>query len=183
MVKISRNSGIEINIGNKESKIIVNTSSGIIYSQTLPIGSDTMNESIMQYVKHKYKLRIGNLTAEEIKKELGSALLPETGRTMEIRARQVFNDELETIYITDEDIYHALDNAVREITASVLEAVKSIPKETVASIINEGINLNGNTAGLKHIDKYLMNATGISLKPPVPSSRNVRHRYSNNFPA
>lgn len=156
------NKGINIIIDDKETTVVVKGHPDFDYSRTVPKGGDTMKMAVVQHLEQKYKLRVGNLTAQEIIRELGSAIPYETLRSMKIRARLVSRNESEVKNISDKDVFEAINGIVAEISEAVMTAVRSMPADLLKEISREGISLSG-SAVLKNMGEHLVNITGVPL--------------------
>jgi rod shape-determining protein MreB len=122
-----------------------------------------MDESIIQYIKRKYNMLIGERTAEQVKIELGSADTLDEPRTMEIKGRNLIEGIPKTIVVTDEEIREALSDSVMTIINAVRVALERTPPELSADIVDRGIVLTGGGALLKKLDVRLMKDTGLPV--------------------
>jgi rod shape-determining protein MreB len=122
-----------------------------------------MDEAIIQYIKKKYNLLIGERTAEQIKIELGSAWPLEEPLSMEVRGRSLIEGVPRTITITDDEIREALADTVSTIVNAVRVALERTPPELAADIIDHGIVLAGGGALLKGLDRRLMQETSVPV--------------------
>jgi rod shape-determining protein MreB len=152
-----------VDIGGGTTDIAVISLSGIVYSRAVRVAGNELDESIIQYIKRKYNLLIGERTAEQIKIELGSAFPLETPLSMEVRGRNLIEGVPKTITITDEEVREALADAVNTIVNAVRVALERTPPELSADIVDRGIVLTGGGALLKNLDKRLMNETGVPV--------------------
>ena len=152
-----------VDIGGGTTDIAVISLAGIVYSRSVRIASNEMDESIIQYVKRKYNLLIGERTAEQIKIEIGSAYPLEDRMTMEIKGRHLIEGVPKTITITDEEIREALAETVNVIVDAVRVALERTPPELSADIVDRGIVLTGGGSMLKNLDKRLREETGLPL--------------------
>jgi MreB/Mbl protein len=158
-------SGIEfsVSIGSEETKIVLAGPSGIIHSRVLPVAGNTMDEAIAQYLRLKYKLRVGAKTAGVLKSELGTATPSDTQRTLEVRGRGLIDDSLETVLVTNRDVHEALAETVGTIVNAVTAALKSIPAEVSAAVAARGISLKGGKHLPENIEQALTKATGVTV--------------------
>ncbi len=152
-----------IDIGGGTTEIAVISLGGIVVSKSVRVAGDAMDAAISQYIKSKYRLMIGERTAEEIKIRIGSAdKLPEE-TSMTIKGRDLVAGLPRTIDITSEEIREAL----REPIASIVDAVKSMlertPPELASDICDTGITLAGGAAQLRGIDTLLTSETGLPV--------------------
>lgn len=152
-----------VDIGGGTTDIAVISLSGIVYSRSLRVAGNEMDEAITQYIKRKYNLLIGERTAESIKIELGSAFPLDEPLSREVRGRNLIEGIPKTIRVTDEEIREALADAVASIVNAVRVALEKTPPELAADIIERGMVLTGGGALLKSLDKRLMIETGLPV--------------------
>lgn len=161
-----------VDIGGGTTDIAVISLSGIVYSRSLRVAGNEMDEGITQYIKRKYNLLIGERTAESIKIELGSAFPLDEPLTREVRGRDLIEGVPKTITVTDEEIREALADKVASIVDAVRVALEKTPPELAADIMERGMVLSGGGALLKKLDRRLMIETGlpVSIAPDPLSS-------------
>src|ERR1700759_4036931 len=152
-----------VDIGGGTTDTAVISLSGIVYSRAVRVAGNELDESIIQYIKRKYNLLIGERTAESIKIELGSAWPMEEPMQMEIKGRNLIEGVPRTITITDEEVREALADPISTIVNAVRVALERTPPELSADIVDRGIVLTGGGALLKNLDKRLMNETGVPV--------------------
>jgi rod shape-determining protein MreB len=152
-----------VDIGGGTTDIAVISLSGIVYSRSLRVAGNEMEEAIIQYIRRKHNLLIGERTAESIKIELGSAFPLNEPLSREVRGRNLIEGIPKTITVTDEEIREALADSVVAIVNAVREALEKTPPELSADIIERGMVLTGGGALLKNIDKRLMIETGLPV--------------------
>lgn len=152
-----------VDIGGGTTDIAVISLSGLVYSSSIRIAGNEMDEAITQYIKRKYNLLIGERTAESIKIELGSAFPLDEPLTREVRGRNLIEGIPKTINITDEEIREALSDSVVAIIDGVRLALEKTPPELSADIVERGIVLTGGGALLKNLDKRLSIETGLPV--------------------
>jgi rod shape-determining protein MreB and related proteins len=152
-----------VDIGGGTTDIAVISLSGIVYSRSVRIAGNEMDESISQYIKRKHNLLIGERTAETIKIQLGSAGPLERPLTMEIKGRNLIEGVPKTITVTDEEIREALTDSVGIIINAIKVALERTPPELSADIMDRGIVLTGGGALLKRFDKRLALETGLPV--------------------
>jgi len=131
-----------------------------------------MDESIIQYIKRKHNLLIGERTAERVKITIGSAAPLDEKLTMEIKGRDLIEGIPKTITITDEEVREALSDTIDTIVNAVRVALERTPPELSADIVDKGIVVTGGGALLKNLDLRLKNETGLSVllaKDPLSS--------------
>ena len=149
-----------VDIGGGTTDIAVISLAGIVVSNSLRIAGDEMNEAIIQYIKRKLHLLIGEQTAERIKIELGSAIVEDEEREMEIRGRDMTGLP-RTAVITNHMIAEALEDTVNSIVNAVRTTLERTPPELASDIAERGIVLAGGGSLLRNLDKKIEQETGI----------------------
>jgi rod shape-determining protein MreB len=152
-----------VDIGGGTTDIAVISLSGIVYSRSVRMAGNQMDEAIMNYLKRKYNLLIGERTAEQIKLEIGSAYPLEKPLTMEIKGRNLIEGVPKTITIDDSEIREALSECISTIMNAVRVALERTPPELSADISDRGIVLTGGGALLKNLDKRIREETGLPV--------------------
>ena len=152
-----------VDIGGGTTDIAVISLAGIVYSRTIRVAGNEFDESIMEYIKRKYNLFIGEYSAEQIKIKLGSAYPLDTPLRMEVRGRGLLEGLPKTITITDEEVREALADSVKAIMNAIRVALERIPPELSADIYDCGIVLTGGGALLRNLDKRLSLETGVPV--------------------
>src|SRR5256886_9975648 len=152
-----------VDIGGGTTAHAVISLSGIVYSRAVRVAGNELDEAIIQYIKRKYNLLIGERTAEAIKIELGSAFPLDEELSFEVRGRNLIEGIPKTITITDEEIREALADSVSTIINAVRVALERTPPELSADIVERGIGLTGGGALLKNLDKRLSIETGLPV--------------------
>jgi len=152
-----------VDIGGGTTDIAVISLSGIVYSSSIRVAGNEMDEAITQYIKRKYSLLIGEPTAESIKIELGSAYPLDRHLSREVRGRNLIAGIPKTIIVTDEEIREALADSILSIVDAVRVALEKTPPELSADIFERGIVLTGGGALIKNLGKRLMIETGLPV--------------------
>ncbi|HEY3119875.1 MAG TPA: rod shape-determining protein [Vicinamibacteria bacterium] len=152
-----------VDIGGGTTDIAVISLAGIVYSKSVRVAGNEMDESIIQYIKKKYNLLIGERTAEQIKLELGSAFPLDEPITMEIKGRDLIEGIPKTLTVTDAEIREALAEPISIIVNAVRVALERTPPELSADIVDRGIVLTGGGSLLKNLDKLLREETGLPV--------------------
>ena len=152
-----------IDIGGGTTDVAVISMAGIVYSRTVRVAGNEMDEAIVQYIKRKYNLLIGERTSEEIKINLGSAFPLDEELTMEIKGRDLVEGIPKTLVISDEEIREALAETVSVIIDAAKVALEQTPPELAADIVDKGIVLTGGGSLLKNLDKRLREETGLPV--------------------
>lgn len=153
-----------IDIGGGTTEVAVISLGGIVVSKSVRIAGDEMDNAIVQHIKRKYNLMIGERTAEDIKIKIGSAdILPEE-KTMVIKGRDLVAGLPRTIEITSEEIREALAEPVSVIVESVKNTLEKTPPELAADIVDAGITMAGGGSQLKGLDSLLRTETGLPVR-------------------
>ena len=152
-----------VDVGGGTTDIAVISLSGIVYSSSLRVAGNEMDEAITHYIKRKYNLLIGERTAESIKIELGSAFPLEKHLSLEVRGRSLIEGIPKTITVTDEEIREALADSIMAIVDAVRVALEKTPPELSADIFERGMVLTGGGALIKNLDKRLSIETGLPV--------------------
>ncbi|SEH30929.1 MULTISPECIES: rod shape-determining protein [unclassified Selenomonas] len=153
-----------VDIGGGTTEIAVISLGGIVTSRSIRVGGDEMDTSIVQYIKRMYNLMIGERTAEDIKIEIGTAIVtPETDRTMDIRGRDLVSGLPKTLTIQAKEIREALNEPIYKIIDAVKSTLEKTPPELAADVMDHGIMMTGGGALLTNLDKLLSNETGMPV--------------------
>jgi rod shape-determining protein MreB len=152
-----------VDIGGGTTEIAVISLSGIVFSRSVRVAGNEMDEAIMHYLKRKYNLLIGERTAEQIKIEIGSGYPLEKPMTMEIKGRNLIEGVPKTVTITDAEVREALSECVSTIINAIRVALERTPPELSADISDRGIVLTGGVALLKNLDKRISEETGLPV--------------------
>jgi len=153
-----------INIGGGTTEIAVIFSGNIIAARSLQVAGNKFDEDIINYIKKKYNLLIGKRTAENIKKEIGSAHFYKNEGTMEIKGRNLINGLPEHNIISALEVREALYESFTSIIRAVKSTLKNTPSELLADIKLEGIILTGGSAFLKGINRLFSEEIGVPVK-------------------
>jgi len=152
-----------VDIGGGTTDIAVISLAGIVYSKSVRVAGNEMDESVIQYIKKRYNLLIGERTAEQIKQEIGSAYPLDEPLTMEIKGRDLIEGIPKTLTVTDTEIREALAEPISLIVDAVRVALERTPPELSADIVDRGIVLTGGGSLLKNLDKLLREETGLPV--------------------
>ncbi|MBI3447845.1 MAG: rod shape-determining protein [Acidobacteria bacterium] len=152
-----------IDIGGGTTDVAVISMAGIVYSRTVRVAGNEMDDAIIQYIKRKHNLLIGERTAEEIKIKIGSAYPLDEELSLEIKGRDLVDGIPKTILITDSEIRESLAETVNAIVDAARVALEQTPPELSADIVDRGIVLTGGGALLKNLDKKLREETGLPV--------------------
>ena len=152
-----------IDIGGGTTEVALISLSGIVYSRSVRVAGDELDEAIIQYVKRAYNLMIGERTAEDIKIKIGSAYPLEREATMEVKGRDLVAGLPKTLTITSQEIREALLEPISTIVDSVRVALERCPPELSADLVDRGLVLAGGGALLRGLDKLLTEETGLPV--------------------
>ena len=152
-----------VDIGGGTTDVAVISLSGIVYSRSVRVAGNEIDEAIIQYLKRKYNLLIGERTAEQIKMQIGSAYPLDKPLTMEIKGRNLIEGVPKTITVDDSEIREAIGECVATILNAVRVALERTPPELSADISDRGIVLTGGGALLKNLDKRIREETGLPV--------------------
>ena len=154
-----------VDIGGGTTEVAVLSLGGIVYSRSVRVGGDKMNEAIIAYIRRNHNLLVGEGSSERIKEEIGSACPPEEGegRTMEIKGRDLMNGVPKELMITERQIAESLAEPVSAIIEAVKSALEHTEPELAADIVDKGIVLTGGGALLTNMDFVLRYATGLPV--------------------
>ena len=167
-----------LDIGGGTTEIAVLSLSGVVYSHSVRTAGDTMDEAIVNYVKRKYNLLIGERTGENVKIEIGTAK-PTRPRTAQVTGRDLLTGLPTTIEITNAEVYDAIFDSVRTIGEIVQVALENTPPELVADLLDHGLIMAGGGALLHGLDTLLREETGMPVtvaeEPLLSVVHGVKH--------
>jgi rod shape-determining protein MreB len=152
-----------VDIGGGTTDIAVISLDGIVFNHSIRIAGNEMDEAIIQYLKKKYNLLIGERSGELVKMQIGSAYPLDEPLTMEIKGRDLREGIPRTIVIDDQEIRESLEDVVAAIVNAVRVALEKTPPELSADIIDRGIILTGGGALLKNLDKRIREETQLPV--------------------
>ena len=152
-----------VDIGGGTTDVAVISLSGIVYSRSVRIAGNEMDDAIMSYLKRKYNLLIGERTAEQIKIQIGSAYPLDRPVTMEIKGRNLIEGVPKTVTVGDDEIRDALSDCVATILNAIRVALERTPPELSADISDRGIVLTGGGALIKNLDMRIREETGLPV--------------------
>jgi rod shape-determining protein MreB len=144
-----------VDIGGGTTEVAVLSMSGVVASRSLRVAGDEMDEAIIQYLRAKYNLLIGQGVAEQVKMQIGSAFPLPTEKTMEVRGRNLVSGLPETILISSVEIREALAGSVQVIVDTIRDALDEIPPEVISDLMDVGICLTGGGALLQNLSERL----------------------------
>ncbi len=152
-----------VDIGGGTTEVAVISLAGIVYSQSVRVGGDKMDEAIVAYMKRKYNLAIGEQTAERIKISIANAYPPEELLSMEVKGRDMVAGVPKTVVVNSDEMREGLAEPINAIVEAVLLALERTPPELAADIVDKGVVLTGGGALLKNIDVLLREETGLPV--------------------
>ena len=152
-----------VDIGGGTTEVAVISLSGIVYSRSVRVGGDKMDEAILRHVKRKYNMLIGESTAEEIKIQIASAYPMEEEKEIEVKGRDLVTGIPQTIIITSEEVRKAIAEQVDAIVQAVRQALEQTPPELATDVVERGIVLTGGGALLRGLDQLLREDTSLPI--------------------
>ena len=152
-----------VDIGGGTTEVAIISLSDIVYSRSVRLGGDRMDEAIVQHMKRKYNLLVGEPTAERIKCQIGNAFDMGEVESMEVKGRDLVTGLPKTLIVTSEEIREALSEPISSIIDAVRVALEQTPPELSADIVDKGIVLAGGGALLKGLDILLREETGLPV--------------------
>lgn len=152
-----------IDIGGGTTEMAVISLAGVVFSKSIRIGGDEMDEAIINYLKRTYNLMVGERTAEEIKIRIGSAYPMDEEMSMDVRGRDLVAGLPKMITVTSEEIREALAEPIAQIVEAVRITLERTPPELSADLIEKGLILAGGGALLRGVDKLIAEETGLPV--------------------
>jgi rod shape-determining protein MreB len=152
-----------VDIGGGTAEMAVISLGGIVSSTSVRVGGNKFDAAVLEYVRRKYNLAIGERTAEEIKINIGSALFLEDKLTMEIRGRDIITGLPRSINVTSDDVTEAIQNELEAIINAAKKVLHKTPPELSADIMDKGMVMSGGSSLLRNIDQLLSRTTGVPV--------------------
>ncbi len=155
-----------VDIGGGTTEVAVISLGGIVYSRSVRVGGDKMDEAIISYIRRNHNLLIGESTSERIKMEIGAAAPPEDGDEgpyREVKGRDLMNGVPREVLVSQRAIAESLAEPVGQIVEAVKVALENTPPELAADIVDKGIVLTGGGSLLYRLDQVLRDATGLPV--------------------
>jgi len=153
-----------VDIGGGTTEVAVIALKDVVFCRSVRVGGDEMDRAIVQYVKRKYNLLIGERTAERVKIEIGSAMLQSNKETMPVKGRDLITGVPKTIILTSPEVNEALLETVASIIDVVRVALENTPPELSSDLVDNGIVLAGGGSGLKGLDVLISKETGLPVR-------------------
>ena len=151
-----------VDIGGGTTEIAVMSLGGVVYSKSLRVAGDALDQSLISYMRKKYNLLVGEASAEKIKKEIGTAF-PTSNNTYLMKGRDIRSGTPKEITLREEDTAEALEPVLSQILGAVKTALENTPPELSADLVDMGLTLTGGSALLKNIDKLIAKETGLPV--------------------
>lgn len=153
-----------VDIGGGTTEVAVITLSGAVFCRSIRIGGDEMDRAIVQYVKRKYNLLIGERTAEQTKMKIGTVMLEGEQKSMEVKGRDLVTGVPKTIILTSAEVNEALLETIANIVDVVRVALENTPPELASDLVDRGIVMAGGGSLLQGLDRLLAKETGLPVK-------------------
>lgn len=154
-----------VDIGGGTTEVAIISLKDVVYCKSVRIGGDEMDRAIVQYVKRKYNLLIGERTAEFAKINIGTAMLTDEKRTtIEVKGRDLVTGVPKTVKLTDAEIFESLTEPISIIVDAVRTALENAPPELSSDLVDSGITMAGGGSLLKNLDVLLSKETGLPVK-------------------
>ena len=152
-----------VDIGGGTTEIAVMSLGGVVYSNSMRIAGDSMDQALIQYMRKKFNLLIGDASAEKLKKEIGTALAT-SNNTYQVKGRDLRSGTPKEISLREEDTAEALNQTLSQIMAGIKDALENTPPELSADLVDMGLTLTGGGALLKNMDKFIAKETGLPVQ-------------------
>jgi len=152
-----------LDIGGGTTEIALISLKGIVYSRSVRVGGDTMDEYIQNYVKRRHNMLIGERTAEQVKISIGSAIPFAEARSMEVKGRDMVQGVPRAVILTDADVREALIEPVSQILETVRSALERTPPELASDIVDRGITMTGGGSMLRGLDQLISQETDLPV--------------------
>ncbi len=153
-----------VDIGGGTTEVAIISLKDIVYCKSVRVGGDEMDQAIVQYVKKKYNLLIGEKTAEDIKMKIGTAMLTDDVKQVEVKGRDLVTGVPKTARLTSLETFEALTEPISIIVDAVRSALENTPPELSSDLVDRGIMLSGGGSQLKNLDVLLSKETGLPVK-------------------
>ena len=152
-----------VDIGGGTTEIAVMSLGGVVYSNSMRIAGDSMDQALIQYMRKKFNLLIGDASAEKLKKEIGTAIAT-SNNTYQVKGRDIRSGTPKEISLKEEDTAEALNQTLSQIMAGIKDALENTPPELSADLVDMGLTLTGGGALLKNMDKFIAKETGLPVQ-------------------
>ena len=152
-----------VDIGGGTTEIAVMSLGGVVYSNSMRIAGDSMDQALIHYMRKKFNLLIGDASAEKLKKEIGTAMAT-SNNTYQVKGRDIRSGTPKEISLKEEDTAEALSQTLSQIMAGIKDALENTPPELSADLVDMGLTLTGGGALLKNMDKFIAKETGLPVQ-------------------
>jgi len=152
-----------VDIGGGTTEVAVIALAGVVYSKSVRVGGNLMDEGILQHIKQRYNLLIGESSAEKIKTTIGNVILDDNVQRMEVKGRDLVSGIPKIVEVDSADVNKALSELLETIVQTVKGALEQVPPELAGDIVDTGIVLAGGGALLKNLDRLLIEETGLPV--------------------
>ena len=152
-----------VDIGGGTTGIAVMSLGGVVYSNSLRVAGDSMDQALIQFMRKKFNLLIGDASAEKLKKEIGTAMAT-SNNTYQVKGRDIRSGTPKEISLKEEDTSEALNHILSQIMAGIKDALENTPPELSADLVDMGLTLTGGGALLKNMDKFIAKETGLPVQ-------------------
>jgi rod shape-determining protein MreB and related proteins len=154
-----------VDIGGGTTEVAIISLKDIVYCKSVRVGGDEMDRAIVQYIKRKYNLLIGEKTAEDVKISIGTAMLADENRnSIEVKGRDLVTGVPKTVRLTDAEVFESLTEPISIIVDAVRAALENAPPELSSDLVDRGIVMSGGGSLLKNLDILLSKETGLPVK-------------------
>ena len=153
-----------VDIGGGTTEVAVIALAGVVYSKSVRVGGNMMDDAILQHIKQKYNLLIGESSAEHVKTTIGNAVMNDKVKRMEVKGRDLFSGIPKMVEVDAAEVNKALSDLLETILQTVKTALEQIPPELAGDIVDTGIVLAGGGALLKNFDRLLEEETGLPIR-------------------
>jgi len=162
-----------VDVGGGTTEVAVISLAGVVYSDSIRVGGDKLDDAIIQHMKRKYNLLIGERTAEQIKILIGTAYPSDEVLTMEVKGRDLVAGVPRTMTINSDEIREALSEPINAVVEAVRIALERTPPELASDIVDKGIVLTGGGGLLRNLDELLRQVTGLPVRVAEDSTSAV----------
>lgn len=153
-----------VDIGGGTTEVAIISLKDIVFSRSVRVGGDEMDRAIVQYVKKKYNLLIGERSAEEVKIKIGTAILSEESKQITVKGRDLVTGIPKTLLLSDAEVFESLTEPIAVIIDAVRNALENAPPELSSDLVDRGIVMAGGGSLLKNLDKLISKETGLPVR-------------------
>ena len=153
-----------VDIGGGTTEVAIISLKDIVYCKSVRVGGDEMDRAIVQYIKRKYNLLIGEKTAEEIKIKIGTAILSDESKQIEVKGRDLVTGVPKTLLLTDAEVFESLTEPISIIIDAVRSALENAPPELSSDLVDRGIMMAGGGSLLANLDVLISKETGLPVR-------------------